>query len=187
MVNMKGPVRRGEVYWANLDPAIGTEIKKTRPALVVSPDDMNAALPSVIVAPITSKGQALGSRPAFFSIKRPTLFTDGDGSKTTGIVQRDQSCQIGNQRGSINAIELATGPGDLNRLSACERHRLDVGFFHRFAPRSACGCMINSRLDTIPALASAISVASAWPFVYRVATSMYTLKPGPSRCTCAGG
>jgi mRNA interferase MazF len=56
-------VRRGEVYWVNLDPTVGTEIKKTRPALVVSPDDMNAMLPRVIVAPITSKGQPLGCRP----------------------------------------------------------------------------------------------------------------------------
>lgn len=56
-------VKRGEVYWVNLDPTIGTEIKKTRPALVVSPDDMNAALPRVIVAPLTSKGQSLGCRP----------------------------------------------------------------------------------------------------------------------------
>jgi len=56
-------VRRGEVYWVNLDPTIGTEIKKTRPALVVSPDDMNAALPRVIIAPLTSKGQTLGCRP----------------------------------------------------------------------------------------------------------------------------
>jgi len=63
MVRIRPPVRRGEVYWVNLDPNIGTEIRKTRPALVVSPDDMNAALPRVIVAPITSKGQPLGCRP----------------------------------------------------------------------------------------------------------------------------
>lgn len=56
-------VRRGEVYWVNLDPTVGTEIKKTRPALVVSPDDMNAVLPRVIVAPLTGKGQPLGCRP----------------------------------------------------------------------------------------------------------------------------
>jgi len=49
-----GVVARGEVYWVNLDPTIGTEIKKTRPALVVSPDDLNAALPRVIIAPLTS-------------------------------------------------------------------------------------------------------------------------------------
>jgi mRNA interferase MazF len=56
-------IQRGEVYWVNLDPTIGTEIQKTRPALVVSPDDMNEALPRVIVAPLTSKGQPLGCRP----------------------------------------------------------------------------------------------------------------------------
>lgn len=58
-----GMVKRGEVYWVNLDPSVGSEIKKTRPALVISPDDMNGILPRVIVAPITSKGQMLGCRP----------------------------------------------------------------------------------------------------------------------------
>jgi mRNA interferase MazF len=48
-------VRRGEVYWVNLDPTVGTEIKKQVRPLVVSPDDMNAALPRVIVAPIAEK------------------------------------------------------------------------------------------------------------------------------------
>jgi len=56
-------VSRGEVYWVQLDPTRGSEIRKTRPALIVSPDDMNAALPRVIVAPLTSKGQPLGCRP----------------------------------------------------------------------------------------------------------------------------
>jgi mRNA interferase MazF len=63
MVNAGDLVKRGDVYWVNLDPTIGSEIQKTRPALVISPNDMNAALPRVIVAPITSKGQALGCRP----------------------------------------------------------------------------------------------------------------------------
>jgi mRNA interferase MazF len=58
-----GMVARGEVYWVNLDPTVGSEIQKTRPALVVSPDDLNAALPRVIIAPLTSKGQPLGCRP----------------------------------------------------------------------------------------------------------------------------
>lgn len=63
MVKSGTRVRRGDVYWVNLDPTVGTEIQKTRPALVISPDDMNVALPRVIVAPITSKGQPLGCRP----------------------------------------------------------------------------------------------------------------------------
>lgn len=56
-------VSRGDVYWVELDPTLGSEISKTRPCLIVSPDDMNNALPRVIVAPITSKGQPLGCRP----------------------------------------------------------------------------------------------------------------------------
>lgn len=58
-----GVVKRGEVYWVNLDPTVGREIQKTRPCLIVSPDDMNAALPRVIIAPLTSGGHPLGCRP----------------------------------------------------------------------------------------------------------------------------
>ena len=65
------PILRGEVYWVNLDPTVGTEIQKTRPALVISPDDMNAALPRVIIAPITSAGQPLGCRPELVFAKKP--------------------------------------------------------------------------------------------------------------------
>ena len=64
-------VKRGEVYWVNLYPTFGTEIKKTRPALVVSPDDLNEALPRVIIAPLTSKGQPLGCRPEIVFNKFP--------------------------------------------------------------------------------------------------------------------
>jgi mRNA interferase MazF len=46
--------QQGEVWWVNLDPTIGKEISKKRPCLVVSPDDMNAHLGTVIAAPITS-------------------------------------------------------------------------------------------------------------------------------------
>ena len=56
-------VNRCEVYWVELDPTRGSEIRKTRPCLVISPDDMNKTLPRVLVAPITSKGQSLGCRP----------------------------------------------------------------------------------------------------------------------------
>jgi mRNA interferase MazF len=63
MVGQRRIIRRGEVYWINLDPTIGTEINKTRPGLVISPDDLNAALPRVIIAPLTRRGQPLGCRP----------------------------------------------------------------------------------------------------------------------------
>lgn len=48
-------VNRFEIYLVNLDPTIGSEIKKTRPALVVSPNEMNHFLKTVIIAPMTSK------------------------------------------------------------------------------------------------------------------------------------
>jgi mRNA interferase MazF len=68
-----GLVARGEVYWVNLDPTIGTEIQKTRPALVISPDDLNDALPRVIIAPLTSRGQPLGCRPEIKFAGKPAL------------------------------------------------------------------------------------------------------------------
>jgi len=52
-VGRKSFPRRGEIYWVVLDPTVGREIRKTRPALVVSPDEMNQALGTAILAPIT--------------------------------------------------------------------------------------------------------------------------------------
>ena len=70
-------VKRGEVYWVNLDPAVDSEIRKTRPAPIISPDDMNLKLPRVIVAPLRSAGQALGCRPEVrFKRKRARVFVD---------------------------------------------------------------------------------------------------------------
>ena len=72
-----GMVKRGDVYWVNLDSSVGSEIKKTRPAVIISPDDMNSALPRVIVAPLTSAGQALGCRPEVkFKGKRARILLD---------------------------------------------------------------------------------------------------------------
>jgi len=70
-------VNRGDVYWVELDPAVGTEIRKTRPCLIISPDDMNGVLPRVIIAPITSKGQPLGCRPeVIFKGKKSRILLD---------------------------------------------------------------------------------------------------------------
>jgi mRNA interferase MazF len=55
-------VKRFDVYLINLDPTIGREIKKTRPCLVVSPDDMNPFIKTVIVAPMTTKGAVYPTR-----------------------------------------------------------------------------------------------------------------------------
>jgi mRNA interferase MazF len=49
--------QRGAVYWVDLDPTRGSEVQKTRPCVVVSPDELNAHLRTVIIAPVTSGGR----------------------------------------------------------------------------------------------------------------------------------
>ena len=58
--------RRDEVWLVSLDPSHGAEIKKTRPCLVVSPDEMNQHLQTVIVAPMTT---TLRSYPTRVSLR----------------------------------------------------------------------------------------------------------------------
>ena len=55
-------VKRFDVFLVTLDPTIGREIKKTRPCLVISPDEMNRHIRTVIVAPMTTKGAAYPTR-----------------------------------------------------------------------------------------------------------------------------
>lgn len=55
-------VKRGEVYLINLDPTIGSEIQKTRPCVIVSPDEMNQYIRTVIIAPMTTKERSYKSR-----------------------------------------------------------------------------------------------------------------------------
>jgi len=55
-------VKRFEVYRINLAPTIGSEIQKTRPCLIISPDEMNRFIRTVIVAPMTTKGRPYPTR-----------------------------------------------------------------------------------------------------------------------------
>ncbi|MDQ3007809.1 MAG: type II toxin-antitoxin system PemK/MazF family toxin [Chloroflexota bacterium] len=57
-------VKRFEVYLVNLDPTLGREIKKTRPCLVISPNEMNRHISTVIIAPMTTQGNAYPTRVA---------------------------------------------------------------------------------------------------------------------------
>lgn len=70
-------VKRGDVYVVTLDPTLGHEIRKTRPAMVVSPDEMNAGLATVIVAPMTTKAHPYPTRvPVTFGGKRGFVVLD---------------------------------------------------------------------------------------------------------------
>ncbi|WP_254446929.1 type II toxin-antitoxin system PemK/MazF family toxin [Dolichospermum sp. UHCC 0259] len=55
-------VNRFDVFLVNLDPTIGSEIKKTRPCLIISPNEINHHISTVIVAPMTTKGQSYPTR-----------------------------------------------------------------------------------------------------------------------------
>ena len=58
------PPKRGDVYLIHLDPTRGSEIRKTRPCVVVSPDELNGHLRTVIVAPMTTGGHPYPFRVA---------------------------------------------------------------------------------------------------------------------------
>jgi mRNA interferase MazF len=55
-------IRRYDVYLVNLDPTLGAEIQKTRPCLIISPDEMNRHIRTVIIAPLTSVRRDYPSR-----------------------------------------------------------------------------------------------------------------------------
>lgn len=54
-MKIKDTPKRGDIYWVNLDPTVGTEINKKRPAIIISNNSANEFSKRVIVAPITSK------------------------------------------------------------------------------------------------------------------------------------
>ena len=70
-------VSRFEVYLVRLDPTQGHEIRKTRPALIISPDEMNRHIGTVIVAPMTTKGRPYPTRvPVKFQGKSGQVVLD---------------------------------------------------------------------------------------------------------------
>lgn len=96
--------KRGDVYWVNLDPVVGTEIRKVRPAVVVSNDACNRHGHRVVVLPITSNTESLYPGEAAVEIKgRPGR-------------------ALGDQIRSIDKSRLKTR---LARLTADEMSRVD--------------------------------------------------------------
>ena len=99
-------VNRFEVYLVNLESTVGSEIKKTRPCLVVSPNEMNRHIRTVIVAPMTTKGRSYPTRvPCRFKGK-------------TGQVVLDQlrTVDIARLVGKLGRINRKTAAGVLDVL-----------------------------------------------------------------------
>jgi mRNA interferase MazF len=104
-------VKRGEIWLVNLDPTIGSEIKKTRPCVIVSPPELNQYLRTVMMAPMTSKGFAAPFRV-------PVTHAG-----TKGLIVLDQLRSVDKQRlvkksGQVSAKTLGTVLKTLQELFA---------------------------------------------------------------------
>ena len=70
-------VNRFDVFLINLDPTVGSEIQKTRPCSIISPDEMNRYIRTVIVAPMTTAGKGYPTRvPCEFQRKKGQIVLD---------------------------------------------------------------------------------------------------------------
>ena len=70
-------ISRYDIYLINLDPVIGREIRKTRPCVIISPDEMNRHIGTVIIAPMTTKGRDYPTRiPVTFKRKKGQIVLD---------------------------------------------------------------------------------------------------------------
>ena len=93
-------VKRGEIWLATLDPATGSEIRKTRPCVIISPAEMHDYLRTVIVAPMTT-----GSGPAPFRI--PVTFEGKTGLILLDQVRTLDKSRLAKRLGAVTANTLS--------------------------------------------------------------------------------
>jgi mRNA interferase MazF len=91
-------VKRFDVFLVNLDPTIESEIKKTRPCVVISPDEMNRYISTVIVAPMTTKGKTYPTRVV-------CQFQGKDGQIVLDQIRTIDKTRLVKQLGQINQDE----------------------------------------------------------------------------------
>ena len=93
-------MRRGEVWWVEFDPSVGTEIRKTRPAVIVSNDAANINLARVVVVPMTSNTGRLYPGEAVVSV-------DGQSSKAMAdqIMAADKA-RLKSQLGTVSKADM---------------------------------------------------------------------------------
>lgn len=109
---VKGPdAKRGDVWLAALDPTVGSEIQKTRPCLIVSPDELNTHLRTVIVAPMTT-----GSRPAPFRV--PIKFKGKEGLILPDQMRTLDKTRLVKRMGKVEGPTLTAALGVLAEMFA---------------------------------------------------------------------
>lgn len=103
--------KRFEVYLVNLDPTVGSEIKKMRPCLIISPDEMNAHIATVIVAPMTTKGRAYPTRVS-------CRFQSKDGQVVLDQIRTVDKTRLIKKMGTISAAAQRAVLGILAEMFA---------------------------------------------------------------------
>lgn len=89
-------IKRFDVFLVNLDPTVGSEIKKTRPALIISPDEMNDYIKTVIIAPMTTQGRSYPTRIE-------CEFSGKDGQVVLDQIRTVDKTRLIKKLGSINS------------------------------------------------------------------------------------
>lgn len=89
-------IYRFDVFLISLDPSQGAEIKKTRPCLVISPDEMNKYIKTLIVAPMTSKTRDYPTRV-------PVTFNDKEGNIVLDQIRTIDKSRIVKKLGTLDA------------------------------------------------------------------------------------
>ena len=112
-------IRRGDIYWVNLDPTIGSEIKKQRPALIVSNDSANRYSPLVTILPISSKV----SKPYPFEVLLPA---GSGGLKLTSIVKANQIRTVDKQRLVDTPLGRITDPETFAKINQALKIHLNL-------------------------------------------------------------
>ncbi len=93
-------VNRFDVFLVNLDPTIGSEIRKARPCVVVSPDEMNLHIRTVVVAPMTTQGRPYPSRVE-------TRFNGKDGQVVIDQIRTIDKLRLVRRLGTLDPNEAA--------------------------------------------------------------------------------
>jgi mRNA interferase MazF len=93
-------VSRFDVFLVNLDPTVGSEIRKSRPCVVVSPDEMNRHVRTVVVAPLTTSSRPYPSRV-------PVKFSGKDGQVVIDQLRTVDKVRLAARLGALDAHEAA--------------------------------------------------------------------------------
>ena len=93
-------VSRFEVFLVNLDHTVGSEIRKSRPCVIVSPDEMNRYVRTVVVAPLTTAGRPYPSRV-------PIHFAGKDGQVVVDQLRTVDKVRLARQLGALEPREAA--------------------------------------------------------------------------------